>query len=484
MLNMIRKGNSPFLEKKLSIETLRNGTGWFLALLSMVLILFMGEIPGLPAEGQRCLALFAAVFFLYLFESISAAVVSLAIVPLLVVMNIVPIKPALSGFSSTSTYLIVGSFIIAEAMIKSRLGNRITYFIFKKVGITARRISLSIVLVNIVMAFMVPSSTARTAMLLPICLNIIKEFNGGIREKTKFGTNLLLTLCCTNSTISAGILTATITNPMAVEYIREATGHVVSFSQWFKLGFPPALLMTFFVWGLIQLIFKSETKELPGGLSFVEKQLDEIGSVSTMEKKALGVFILTILLWVFGDRFGIDSTTACLLGASLLFFPFINVLTWDDVKHSISLSVVFICSGGISLGAAMSSTGAASWVAESLFSGLHLVQYSSTVIIIALIVIVQFLHLAFAGTATMANVFFPIVLGIANVSGIDPIMTILPTAFMIGGYPLLMFFNTTPNILCYDTGEVQAVDFPKIGVITSIVASLTYALCLLFYWNW
>lgn len=458
--------------------------GWLLAISSCVFILQLDQIGGLPPEGQRCLALFFAVFFLYLFESIPAAVVSLAIVPLLVIMNIVEIKLALSGFSSTSTYLIIGSFILAEAMIQSKLGNRITYLIFLKIGVTAKRISFSVVLVNIIMAFMVPSSTARTAMLLPICLNVINEFRGKAIEKTKFGANLLLTLCCTNSTISAGILTSTITNPMAVEYIEKETGQIISFTQWFKMGFPPALLVTFIVWVLIQIMFRPEINTLPGGKNFVLEKLKEIGAISLNEKKSLGIFIFTIVLWIFGDKLGIDSTSACLFGAILLFLPKIGFLEWEDCKKSISLSVVFICSGGISLGAAMSSTGAAGWIAETIFHGLNLANYSPTVLIIALIIIVQFMHVVFAGTATMANVFFPIVIGIANVTGIDPMMTILPTAFMIGGYPFLMFFNTTPNILCYDTGEIQSTDFPKLGFISSVIACIVYILCLLFYWNW
>ena len=92
------------------------------------------------------------------------------------------------------------------------------------------------------------------------------------------------------------------------------------------------------------------------------------------------------------------------------------------------------------------------------------------------------MHVFFVGTATMANVFFPILLGIAQVSGINPMLTILPAAFMIGGYPILMFFNTTPNILCYDTGQIDAKDFPKIGFIVSVFACIVYIFCVKWYW--
>lgn len=452
-----------------------------LAVLVFAALLCAPVPEGLSGEGMRCLALFAAVFILYLFEAIHAAIVSLMIVPLLVVCRVTDISTALSGFSSTSTYLIVGSFILAQAVIQSRLGSRITYGILLLVGTSARAITLGILLVNIVLAFMIPSSTARTAMMLPICLSIAREFTG-TDQRTRFGANLMMTLCVTNSTISAGILTATISNPMAADYIVSHGGRMVGFAGWMLWGMPPALLMTLVSWGLIQLLFRPERKELAGGRAFIRRQLDALGPVSRDERVSMLIFGVTVLLWMFGEHLGIDSAAACLLGACALCLPGVGVLTWNDCKDCISLSVVFICSGGISLGAAMSATGAASWIAERIFNLLHLNALPLAAVIVVLIVVVQFLHVLFVGTATMANVFFPILAGLAAVAGVSAEQFILPAAIMIGGYPVLMFFNTTPSILCYDTGQVTAGDFPRLGLLISAAACVVYAGCVLWYW--
>lgn len=455
--------------------------GFFLAIAIAVIILSIPEIAHLSVTGQRCLAVFFAVFVLYLFESVHVAIISLFIVPLLVIFQIADINAALKGFASTSTYLIIGSFVMAEAMLQSRLGNRITYWVLAKAGTSTKRISFGIMCVNIVMAFLIPSSTARTAMLLPICLNIINLFRAEENKKSRFGANLLMTLCCTNSTISAGILTSTVTNPMAVQYIMATTGQTVSFMTWLEWGFPPALVMTLLAWWIIQKMFPAAIDAKHGTGYFVQKK-EEMGAVSKSEKKVFLVFLLAIILWIFGERFGVDSTTVCILSACILCFPGIGSLSWKDFQNSISLNVVFVCSGGISLGAAMSATGAANWLAESIFSFLDLGQYSAAVTISILLVIVQFMHAFFVGTATMANVFFPILVGIAQVSDINPLFTVLPAAFMIGGYPILMFFNTTPNILCCDAGELKARDFPLFGVFISILACAVYIICVYWYW--
>lgn len=459
---------------------LKKRLGLALAAVSFVLILFLPTSSDLSGEGVRCLAVFCAVFFLYLFESINAAVVSLLIVPALTLLHIVDIQTALSGFASTSTYLIVGSFILAAAVLKSGLGTRITYLILMKIGTSARRVTFGILLVNIVTAFMIPSSTARTAMMLPICISLIRQFSS--EKHSRFGANLMLTLCITNSTISAGILTATISNPMAAEYILSSTGSSVSFTDWFIWGFPPALIMTLISWVVIQLLFPPEQAGINGGKAFIENQLRSLGPMGHDEKITVAVLAFTIFLWVCGHIFGIDSTSACLLGACLLVLPKIGILKWSDCKNNISISVVFIVSGGVSLGAAMSSTGASAWIASRIFSMLRLQSMSPFLLIVTLIIIVQFMHIFFAGTATMANVFFPILIGIAATAGIPADQLLIPAAFMIGGYPILMFFNTTPSIMCYDTGEVSAGDFPKIGFAISVIACAVYALCAFVYW--
>lgn len=461
--------------------TKKKWIGLGLAFVLFVTIVLLPEIDDLDVRGQRCLALFAAIFVLYIFESIPAAVISLAIVPALVILKISNVSDALGGFSATSTYLVIGSFILATAMIKTGLGKRITCGLLLVIGTSPVRISLGLMIVNVVMAFLIPSSTARTAMLLPICVSIIHEYSGTSEDKKRYAANLLLTLCVTSSTISAGILTSTVSNPMAVEYIQNATGRQVTYSEWFLWGFPPALLMTVASWLLIQLLFRIKANIDTDGSVYLRSQLAQMGKMQSGEKFVTFIILITVILWVFGGSIGVDSTTIAILGAVLMFTPKCNVLEWKDCQKNISLSVVFIISGGISLGNAMANAGTSDWLAGKVFGWMPQ-GTSLAVIVIIVVVVVQFMHVFFVGTATMANAFFPILISVAVYVNADPLSIIMPAAFMTGGYPVLMFFNTTPNILCYDTGDVKALDFVRVGIPISVCACIVYAVCALWYW--
>ena len=55
-------------------------------------------------------------------------------------------------------------------------------------------------------------------------------------------------------------------------------------------------------------------------------------------------------------------------------------------------------------------------------------------------------------------------------NGLPPAVLALTAGLIIGGYPLLMFYCTAPNIMVYGTERLALPDFPKVGVPVSILA--------------
>jgi anion transporter len=467
----------------MSIDQIRRKVGVPAAILVAAAIWTMSSPAGLSLQGQRALALFAGIFILYLTEAIPLAISSVLVVPAAVLMGLAKVQSALEGFASSSSYLILGAFILAAAMVKTRLAERIMYVILGRLGCSATRITLGVTLANIVLAFLVPAGTARTALLLPVCLGIIAQFEH--EGRSRFAVNLLLTLAFTNMTISAGILTATAPNPVTVDFLAKASGHVVSYGEWLLYGFPPALIMTFVTWWLIQVMFKPEAiHDVSGADRLIRNNLEAMGKMTSPEWRTLSVFLLVVLLWATQNFTNLDTTVVCLGGACLLFLPKFGVLEWNDAHKGVSWQIVLVCGGGVSLGDLLMKTGAAKWLATSIFHLLGLQKASTLVILIVVMLILQYLHFLFVGTTAMATALLPIVAGIAQTAHINPMVLILPAGMVIGGYPLLMFYNTIPNILVYGAGKLHVQDFPKVGIIACAVACGIYALCAGTYWRW
>ncbi|WP_199175711.1 SLC13 family permease [Telmatospirillum siberiense] len=465
-----------------NIDVLRQKIGVPLAGLVSLAIFFAGVPQGLSPEGHRAIVLFAGIFVLYITEAIPLAASSLLIVPIGALMGIGTVKTMLEGFASPSTYLIVGAFVLAVAMVKTRLAERITYLILSKVGCSPMRITLGVTLSNIVLAFLVPSSTARTAILLPVCLSIISLL--GNEGRSKFAVNLLLCLTFTNATISAGILTATVPNPVTVEFILKAGGRDISYTDWLFLGFPPALLMTFVTWFVLLKMFPAESIDDRKGLSLIQDGLASLGKMTAAEWRTLVIFLAVVFLWATQTWTKLDTTLVCLLGACLLFFPRIGVIDWKDANKGVSWQVVMICGGGVSLGEMLMKTGAAKWMANGIFTSLGLTGISVLGLLLVVMLVLLYLHFIFVGTTAMATALLPIVAGLAQAAGLPPEILVLPAGMIIGGYPLLMFYSTLPNIIVYGSGKLRVGDFVRAGSVLCIPACVIYAICAATYWRW
>lgn len=465
-----------------SFGALRHKIGVPLAILTALAVYAMGVPDGLSPAGHKALILFAAIFVLYLTEAMPLAASSLLIVPLGALLEVGSVKTMLEGFASTSTYLIVGAFILAVAMVKTRLAERITYLVLAKIGCSAMRVTLGVTLSNIVIAFLVPSTTARTAMLLPVCMSIIALL--GKEGRSNFAVNLLLCLTFTNATISAGILTATVPNPVTVDFLAKAGGTTISYTDWLLYGFPPALLMTFLTWYVLQKIFPPETIDQDKAEGIVHEGLQSMGPMTAAEWRALAIFLLVVGLWVSQQWTKLDTTLVCLLGACLLFFPKIGVISWNDANKGVSWQVVMICGGGVSLGNVLMKTGAAKWIANSIFTAFGLHTASVVVLLLLVMLVLLFLHLIFVGTTAMATALLPIVAGMAQAAKLPPEILLLPAGMIIGGYPLIMFYSTLPNIIVYGSGKLQVGDFIKVGSILYLLACVVYAVFATTYWRW
>ena len=137
----------------------------------------------------------------------------------------------------------------------------------------------------------------------------------GTAGRSPFAVNLLLALTLTNATIGAGTLTATVPNPVTVEFVAKASGQGISYIQWLLYGFPPAVIMTFATWAFIQWIYPAETGARSGEASeIIRNNLAAMGPMSSAERRALLVFLAVTALWATQGLTGLDTTIVCLAG--------------------------------------------------------------------------------------------------------------------------------------------------------------------------
>ena len=83
---------------------------------------------------------------------------------------------AFGGFANTALVLVASALFLAAAMTATGLDKRIALNILSKVGVETRNVIIGTIVVGFVIAFLVPSTTARVSCLVPITLGIIAAF--------------------------------------------------------------------------------------------------------------------------------------------------------------------------------------------------------------------------------------------------------------------------------------------------------------------
>lgn len=146
------------------------------AFAALIAITLLPHTKGLPVAGQRALAILAFALILWVTEAVSYQVSAAMIVGLIALLiGLAPsiqdpaqmtgtgnaLAMALSGFSSSAVALVAAALFLAAAMQVTNLHKRLALWILSRVGTKTSNLVFGAILVSIVLAFFVPSATAR-----------------------------------------------------------------------------------------------------------------------------------------------------------------------------------------------------------------------------------------------------------------------------------------------------------------------------------
>lgn len=120
---------------------------------------------------------------------------------------------ALSSFANSAVALVAAACFIASAMTATGLDRRIALVVLSKVDAKTNHIVIGTMAVGFLLAFIVPSTTARVACLVPIMMGFVLAFN--VDRKSRFAGLLMITTAQTASTWNVGIKTAAAQNMIA-----------------------------------------------------------------------------------------------------------------------------------------------------------------------------------------------------------------------------------------------------------------------------
>jgi sodium-dependent dicarboxylate transporter 2/3/5 len=425
--------------------------------------------PGLDTAGHAALALLIFAVIMWATEALHLAVTSLIILFIQPIIGVESFNAAVIGFANPIIFLMIGGFIIAEAIRKSGLAQRLTYTMLNRLGTTPNRtLFVSVFATGLLSAWI--ENVVAFAMLLPIVKEIIPLMGAKGFDKGKSNFAKAMILGASYGSLAGGFGTeiGTAPNLMAAAYTN------IPFAQWMIFGFPLAIMMMLVIWKGLGWIFPSEVKGIIGGQETITKKLGQLGALTKNEKISLVLLLFTISLWVTSSFTGIDSYSVALIGA-VLFLAF-GILDWRDAQKNVDWGLIVFFGGALSLGAALLNTGAAAWLINLLIGFLG--NDPSTVLIMFLLMIIAVLITQVMSNIALAAILVPLSVTLAGAQGLPIGTYAVPVA--ISCSLSFMFPMADPTVaMAYGTGYVKIKEILKAGIPMVIIGIILTILVLL-----
>lgn len=461
-------------------------------------IILLPQPEGLSVVGQNSLAIFAIAIILWITEPVSftvSAFIILSLISIFIGLGPVPDDPeaivgagealeiGVSGFASSSFWLVAAALFIAAAMKKTGLHNRIALGIMSRTGTNVNRLVLGIILVSTVLAFIVPSATARAGAIVPIVMGIIDSL-GGAKENKNLTAMLLITAVMSISFWNIGIMTAAAQNLVAIDFLTQQVSEFsITWLEWFIYGAPWAIIMNIVLYFLMPRLFKidSEDKET----NVIQEEYEELGTASTNEKKLMGYMAALLLLWVTeGFIHPIGAEPATIIVFALMVIPKIGVYEWPDVEEGTNWGTLIVFAVGISMGNLLLEFGGAEWLTSNTLEPLGLGEMPVVVIVAILSLVNILIHLGFASATSLASAFIPIVISLVASMGeipFDGAGLVIIQQFVIS-FGFILPVNSPQNMLAYGTDGYTGGNLLKVGLPVTVIGYLLVLLMTVVYW--
>lgn len=420
----------------------------------------------------------------------ATALLPLVLFPLL---GVVPIRNAAAPYADPIIFLFLGGFIIGAGMQRWKLHERIGLGVVARVGghagVSPARLCGGFLLATAFLSMWI-SNSATAIIMLPVAMSVLSllDRKGSIEPEIRhrLGLSLMLSVAYGASIGGLATLIGTPPNALLAAYLAREHQIVVGFARWMIIGVPIAIVLLLLAWLVLIRMFPMPATLAGEAAHSIDGELQRLGAMQAPEFRVALVFGLTAAAWIMRPLFaglvpGLDDTMIALIGALLLFLlpagdgHGSRLLDWSGLK-SLPFDVLILFGGGLSLAAAISSSGLAEWIGQTL-GGL---SAWPVLLLIAVVTVAMLFLTELTSNIASAATFIPIGGAIAVGIGLDPAMLALPLA-LAASCAFMLPVATPPNAIVFSSGQITIGDMARVGIWMNaisavVIIAITYAL--------
>ena len=459
---------------------------FFIALIVGAVIYNLTPPEGLSREGLIVLTMSVVATILFVTEPVPLPTVALMIIAGQVLLLGLESTQVAKSLMTDSVLFIMGSLMLAVAVVKQKLDKRIAWLIVRMTGTRTSRICFGISAVSGILASFIGEHTV-AAMLLPVGITLITLTSDDPRQVRNLAAVLLFSISYGCSVAGIGTPAGGARNAIMIGYWKEffydpgnpeTAKYIIDYLKWMVFVYPMFLLQLPLVTFILLATFRPEYRNLSRAVVKLRAEVEVEGPLKPGDWVAILFFIFILIGWVFMSS-DIGMGTVAILGA--IAFLAAGLVKWEDINSGVNWGVVLLYAAAISLGVQMKDTGAAKWIAENFLTLLTPIGADEGIGLWAAVSV-----LTTGVTNTMSNgaavaVLGPIVLNLASVAGESPIIIGFITA-VSSAFAYLTVVGTPACTIVYAAGYLKTTDFLKVGWKMCIMSIIVMLVAAYFYW--
>ncbi len=429
---------------------------------------------GISHSGYRTLILGIIVISLIITEPVPLPAVALLIAVLEVAFHIAPATEVAKTYMNDSVFFIMGSLMMAVAIVHQGLDTRLALGIIQLTGNKVKHIVLGFTCISALLSSFVGEHTV-VALMLPVGLSLVR--NCRKNKPIPNLTALILFSIAYGSTVgSIGTPSGGARNAIMLEYWRTITdgGVTLTYFQWIIMAYPMVIIGMLSTTFLLQLAFKPEFKSMDTAIRRLKIHVAHKGKFTGNEFLTILIFAIVFFCWIFlNERYGLGIIA---IGGAFLYMA-TGLVEWKQVSRDTNWGVILLFAGAISLGVQMKNTGTALWIGQSLMNQFSpFIEQFSVIPYLLNIFITTLLSNIMSSSGTVA-VLGPITLSMGGDPAYMGMTTAISSAF---GY--FSAIAAPACMIIYSSGLVKMTDFLKAGWRMAIMSTITLLLIYKFYW--
>lgn len=328
--------------------------------LLLAVVLWLLPLPGnLSPAGRKTLIITLFTVVWWIFNVVPPAYATLLMLMGYLLLGLATPEVVFHIWTLPLMWLIIGSFLIAAAVTKSGLAERIAYFFIIRYANSYRSLIILTYVLGFVLGFLIPHPFPRALLLMSLLRAITQKAGMNAADKAAVGLSVFVSTTATSTILLTGDSTL---NLATVGF----SGLPLGWLDWAQYMAVPGFLASLLMLTLHLLVFP-QTGPIHIDRAALRQEQNNLGPLCRTEGVTLLWVLAALVLWTTDFIHHIDPAWVALLAVVGLSLPKVgDVLEAQDLSTGINWPILFFVVGALAIGAVGKVTGLSDWLAASL----------------------------------------------------------------------------------------------------------------------